>query len=102
MQAASSVRCEMSLTFSEWKTGRLVCPTCSTTCSAVTQCALKWSKGSLQSSQTHSDLHAVDPKRLSSWVDPDPHCGHRSESRNGTGPEVRCSGGAMPYSRSFS
>jgi hypothetical protein len=59
--------------------------------------ALKWSNGSRQESHTHSDLHAVDPNRLSSRVSGEPHCGHRSANVSGTGPVLpRCRGGAMP------
>src|SRR5512144_2225028 len=63
---------------------------------------LKWSKGSRQALQTHSDLHAVDPKRESSRVSGDPHWGQRSERVSGTGaPGARGSGGATPYSTSL-
>ena len=46
---------------------------------------LKWSNGSVQALHTHKDLHAVEPKRLSSRVSGDPHCGQRSD-RQPTGP----------------
>ena len=61
------------------------------------RCALKWSKGSRQALHTHSDLHAVDPKRLSSRVSGDPHCGQRTDSATSTVPVARGCGGAMPY-----
>ena len=32
-------------------------------------------------------MHAVEPNRLSSWVSSEPHCGHRTDSESGTGPD---------------
>ena len=52
-----------------------------------TQIALKWSKGSRHVLHRHSDLQAVEPNRLSSWVSGLPHCGQRTERATGTGPD---------------
>ena len=49
---------------------------------------LKRSKGSRQSLQRHCDLHGVEPKRLTSSVSVDPHCGQVAV--------LARSGGAMP------
>ena len=51
----------------------------------VHQRALKWSKGSRQLRHTHSDLQAVEPKRLDSRVSGEPHCGQRTDSVRPTG-----------------
>ena len=64
---------------------------------------MKWSKGSRHDWQTHSDLHAVEPKRLDSRVSRLPHWGQRTDRPTDTGPEtsrVGC-GGAMPYAASL-
>src|SRR3954465_7257158 len=66
------------------------------------QMALKWSNGSRHARQTHSDLHAVDPKRLSSWVSGEPQWVHRTLRVSGTTPSRgRVAGGAMPYASSL-
>src|SRR4051794_35641861 len=83
----SSVSSSIAATRSAWKV-------------ADTQCALKWSNGSRHERHTHSDLHAVDPKRLDSRVSGDPHCGHRTDSSTGTGPAAG-PGGATPYDASL-
>jgi hypothetical protein len=57
---------------------------------------LKWSNGSWQLRHTHSDLQAVDPKRLDSRVSGDPHRGQRTLSGSDTGPPLTAPGGAMP------
>ena len=65
------------------------------------QSALKWSNGSEQERHTHSDLQAVEPKRLVSRVSGLPHCGQRTESARPTGPPRVGEGGATPYAASL-
>ena len=59
------------------------------------QSTLNESNGSRQSSQRHSALQLVEPKRESSLVRADPHCGQRTDRLSGIEP-VWCVGGAMP------
>src|SRR5690606_1259760 len=58
--------------------------------------AFTWSNGSWQAEHVHSALHAVEPNRDSSLVSGEPHCGHRTVSCIGTGPEPAGPGGAIP------
>src|SRR5690606_28832523 len=73
------------------------------------QISLTCSKGSWQERHRRSALQEVEPKRDTSSVSGEPHCGQgtcrRGGSRaSGTGPVGRCGalpGGAIPYSASF-
>ena len=56
------------------------------------QIFLKWSNGSRQDRQTHSDLQAVEPNRLDSRVSGLPHCGQRTVRASGTGPSSGAAG----------
>src|SRR3954449_242931 len=93
MATESSVTGSIEATVSGWKTA----------CEVLTSySALKWSNGSRQALHTHSDLHAVDPNRVSSRVSSDPHCGHLNDRVSETVPPDRVGdGGAMPNSSSF-
>jgi hypothetical protein len=67
----------------------------------------KWSNGSRQPRHRHIALHDVEPKRVSSSVSAEPHCGHatcstgRRPSGTSTGPSARDAGGAIPYASSL-
>jgi len=65
---------------------------------------LKYSKGSRQSLHLNDALHAVDPNSLTTLVFTDSHRGHAilRPPCNNSRLLAPCSGGAMPYSLSFS